>query len=74
MEIMHYLGIEFDVPDKGSIPLQDLECDKGSSSIHSHLCYLMRIETYKTLTEFVQDVCYEGDEKFTSIVTRGKIT
>lgn len=74
--LTHYLGIEFDVPNKGSISLQDLECnvvdDNNISSIHSYLCYLMRIkssiETYRALTEFVQDVCYEGDEKFIAIL------
>lgn len=61
--LLTFLDIEFEVPNKGSIYMKNMNCDRHSlDSIYLHLEYLSNIqcdiETYITLKEFANNIMY----------------
>lgn len=72
--LLHYLGIEFHIEDKGSIEMEKLDCFRESiQSIYSHLSYLSTIQcelgTYIMLREFIDDICQNNNENMINILT-----
>jgi hypothetical protein len=72
--LLTYLGIQFDLGDKGHIQLQDIRCiNKDIESIYSTLCHLSclkcSVERYYDILDFVDEVCTKEDEKYLSILS-----
>lgn len=72
--LLDYCEIKFEIENKGSIRMDDLDCDRHSiRAIYSHLSYLggigCSIDTYIRLTNFVQSICYDNNEDMITILT-----
>lgn len=71
--LLTYLDISFEIEGKGCIKMEELDCDKHSiRAIYGYLSYLSgmgaNIRTYLTLTNFINDICYNDNKKILEIL------
>lgn len=71
--LLTYLDIEFEIEGKGTIRMDQLECNRESiKEIYSHLNYLSGYQcpltTYITIRDFIDDICYYNDEKYLDLI------